>query len=401
MKIGIFGTWGNGDVIISTPVLKYKDMLWPESQIVWITMANKSDIFAYNPLVSDVRTPPNPHSLPSEIFFTPGYSPTTFKKTSPVVEDLDALYFPMLWLHKDMLGLPYGLVHREIFRYNKSLPVHPCLFFSHADWEASPTSIREFLLKRGWIIEAKTKAIHGPGHITGTEFGCLAIFGTVPSGSNIVVCGYPKSGNTWLARLLAEAIDCPSAGYFLLPHWDEIAIEGTDRVSTYKIWKTHSGPEIIDSKAIEIGKVIYIVRNVLDVVVSATYYFGNGNNHEDIYQRMLEGEFSGLCWKEHVSKWLDRGVYCIKYEDLLTNANAKIKEIVEYLGLTPVNETIARAVYNQSFAVKKRGLSGNLAAFLRRGKAGQYSEIPPELSKKISVDSEIEMKRLGYTIWRS
>lgn len=155
MKVGIFGTWGNGDIIISTPVLKYKETLWPKAQIVWITQADKIDIFAHNPFVTEVRTPENPNALPNEIFFSPGYSPTSFKKENPIVEDLDMLYFPVLWLHKNMLHFPYGLFHREIFGYDKSLPVHPCLFFTQQEDISAENFVSQ--LPNKWNIMLETE----------------------------------------------------------------------------------------------------------------------------------------------------------------------------------------------------------------------------------------------------
>jgi len=154
MKVGIFGTWGNGDIIISTPVLKYKDILWPGADIVWITQEDKRDIFRYNPLVSEVRVPKDPNSLPDSIFFKPGYTPSSFHKT-PDVNDLDKLYFPMLWLHSKMLRLPYGLIHRDIFGYDKSLPVHPCLFFSQEEEEKATKFVSS--LPHKWTIMLETE----------------------------------------------------------------------------------------------------------------------------------------------------------------------------------------------------------------------------------------------------
>lgn len=55
----------------------------------------------------------------------------------------------------------------------------------------------------------------------------------------IFVAGYPKSGNTWLTRLLGDALDCPTGGS--MPQQDavEIACEGNDRPGHYVIRKGH------------------------------------------------------------------------------------------------------------------------------------------------------------------
>ena len=45
--------------------------------------------------------------------------------------------------------------------------------------------------------------------------------------NNIVIAGYPKSGNTWLTRLVAEVLKCPVVGFLEQPQNNEIAIEGS------------------------------------------------------------------------------------------------------------------------------------------------------------------------------
>lgn len=47
----------------------------------------------------------------------------------------------------------------------------------------------------------------------------------------VLVVGYPKSGNTWLTRLVAELISCPVKRFFGQPGNPEIAIEGSNHQS--------------------------------------------------------------------------------------------------------------------------------------------------------------------------
>lgn len=51
--------------------------------------------------------------------------------------------------------------------------------------------------------------------------------------TNIIVAGYPKSGNTWATRLLAEVIGYPVAGSWRRNVVDALEIEGADRVSDF------------------------------------------------------------------------------------------------------------------------------------------------------------------------
>jgi len=64
---------------------------------------------------------------------------------------------------------------------------------------------------------------------------------------NIFIIGYPKSGTTWLARLLAEIIACPCKGYWgkRRTNRDEYATEGLKRKSEFRVWKGHHSVEIL------------------------------------------------------------------------------------------------------------------------------------------------------------
>jgi len=50
----------------------------------------------------------------------------------------------------------------------------------------------------------------------------------------ILVVGYPKSGNTWLTKLVAALVDCPSKGYLEQDERIEISQEGLNRNSNYE-----------------------------------------------------------------------------------------------------------------------------------------------------------------------
>lgn len=56
----------------------------------------------------------------------------------------------------------------------------------------------------------------------------------------VIVSGYPKSGNTWTTRLVAEAIGCPVKGFWGSDH-NEIAIEGAERDSEFLVYMSHPG----------------------------------------------------------------------------------------------------------------------------------------------------------------
>ncbi|MFN2507420.1 MAG: sulfotransferase domain-containing protein, partial [Chthoniobacterales bacterium] len=89
----------------------------------------------------------------------------------------------------------------------------------------------------------------------------------------ILVVGYPKSGCTWIARLVAELIGCPVAGFWKSDK-EEIAMEGKERVSEFAVYKSHhTFAELgMDPLRSEI-RVIYVIRDPRDVAVSGAHHF--------------------------------------------------------------------------------------------------------------------------------
>jgi hypothetical protein len=87
----------------------------------------------------------------------------------------------------------------------------------------------------------------------------------------IIICGYPKSGNTWLTRLTAEIVECPVKGFWDNLSLKEEALEGLDRVSEWECYKSHFCMKRLNVN--EDDKIIYVIRNPKDIIVSAYHYF--------------------------------------------------------------------------------------------------------------------------------
>ncbi len=248
----------------------------------------------------------------------------------------------------------------------------------------------------------------------------------------ILIVGYPKSGNTWLCRLVAELVDCPYHGFLGQPNAPDIGIEGDDRVSRYAVFKGHQ-PFTKAYKRARKASIIHMVRDVRDVVISGAPYFplmrfpfNNAfartlkvrcvrricrkffalRSEQERIQRMIHIVDKGslalswhsMPWDKYVEEYLQQDVLTVRYEDLLLKPIYESKRILLYIGLERDDNKIRQVVHNQSFEVrKKRALAEGDArhiAFLRKGFSGSWRD------KLTSQQKEFLKKRFFNTLKR-
>lgn len=255
---------------------------------------------------------------------------------------------------------------------------------------------------------------------------------------NIIVVGYPKSGCTWATRLVAELVGCPVTGFWRSEK-KEIAVEGEERVSDFRCYKSHH-------QLAELGvapndpniAIIYILRDPRDIAISAANYFQFDRYptltaffrglrrwekfyrhtlypllvREDYrFERMTEALLHGsaavhnwvrVSWRDHWQPYERAGVPMVRYEDLLATPETEARRILQHLGMERSPAAIASAIQNQSFERKKltllqKGETGR-AKFLRVGKSGQWrTQLPPQLEERFSAELGPDLARWRYS----
>lgn len=255
---------------------------------------------------------------------------------------------------------------------------------------------------------------------------------------NIIVVGYPKSGCTWATRLIAELVGCPVGGFWQ-SNKKEIAVEGEDRVSDFRCYKSHHQLTELGIQPNDPATwVIYILRDPRDIAISAANYFqfdqfpklaallrrvrrGEKLYRHTLYpllvrqnyrlERMTEALLHGsagvhnwvrVSWREHWRPYEKAGVPIVRYEDLLAAPAEESNRILQHLGIARSPEEIAAAIHSQSFERKKEALlkSGETgrAKFLRVGKSGQWREkLSPPLRVRFAEELGDELAAWGYS----
>uniref|UniRef100_A0AAQ4P943 Sulfotransferase n=1 Tax=Gasterosteus aculeatus aculeatus TaxID=481459 RepID=A0AAQ4P943_GASAC len=164
-------------------------------------------------------------------------------------------------------------------------------------------------------------------------------------------------------------------------------------------------PSFHTSKA----KVIYVMRNPKDIVVSSYYFhkmaefLDKPGTFDEFMEKFLEGKVLFGKWTDHVKSWRstdlgDRIMY-ITYEEMVQDLPAALRRISDFLGRNLSEEAIQKIAEHCSFATMKRNSMSNFSLvpkvymnsdtspFLRKGIVGDWKNhfSPEQLARFSSV----------------
>jgi hypothetical protein len=250
----------------------------------------------------------------------------------------------------------------------------------------------------------------------------------------ILLASFPRSGNTFLRNILMDVFSVYSWNNIevykkaqknfrkyeqlkklhALPAGKERKLEELRYKLSFPIIKTHEIPSRILPFCETKPKIIYLVRDGRDALVSMAHH------RKDIIQpgtdfvknlkesiRAPMGTYFGG-WGKNVSSWTEIAQLVIHFESLVNNPEKEIPRIREFLGLSePVIENIPTFDSQRSggshFGGKKRKKLSKAeqdefnAMFFRSGKTGSWKEdMPDELHKKFWKKYGDVMLKTGY-----
>lgn len=234
---------------------------------------------------------------------------------------------------------------------------------------------------------------------------------------------YPKSGNTWARVLIANLLSPGKPADFraineLVPDPSSETKRHFMRMPRPRVIKSHF---VFDPRY---PRVIYIVRDPRDVVISEYHYQRKTRNIDDHYpieeyvHRFIAGETypENGSWGEHVNGWLaardgNPRFLLVRYENLLSDPVDELARIAAFLNIVATPQRLAEIV-SLSSADRMRDLEARQSdasslmkgsrkdvAFVRSAKSGGWkAELPQACVTQIeSAWGEI-MKRLGYEL---
>ncbi len=154
----------------------------------------------------------------------------------------------------------------------------------------------------------------------------------------IWVLGYPKSGNTWLCRLLGDALDSPIDSGLRFP---SNADEGYNRPGPYVIRMRHHN--LLKAPFPGDNRLVQIVRDPRDVLVAAKNYWQSKGWDESL--RRVEN------WQANNREWLERSPF-VRYEDLLSATESWLAWLITQIGLQVGQTQMREAIERQSWEAR-------------------------------------------------
>lgn len=243
---------------------------------------------------------------------------------------------------------------------------------------------------------------------------------------DVFLVSYPKSGNTWTRFLIANLVYPEKNPDFsnindLLPDPEAMSKRDLARVARPRLLKSH---QYFDPRY---PKVIYIVRDPRDVVLSEYYFdikrraIADDYPKERFVSRFVRGDLNHPygTWGENAASWFytrrgDRRFLLVKYEALQTQAMDEMERIASFLGISAAPERLASAI-ERSSADRMRELEKKQAhlwsstretrqdkPFVRSAKSGGWKA---ELSESSAAEIESAwggmMREMGYELTAS
>ncbi|KAM4825266.1 sulfotransferase 2A1-like [Thomomys bottae] len=196
---------------------------------------------------------------------------------------------------------------------------------------------------------------------------------------DIITVTYPKSGTNWMIEILCLIESRGDLDWIRsVPIWERspwIETEpGFKRIKDRK-----EGPRLLTSHLpIHVfpksfftskAKLIYIIRNPKDVLVSS-YYFLRGSKYmknpqslQEYYEWFVEGRVPYGPWFTHVQGWMsmrDReNVLLLSYEALKKDTRGTVEKICRFLGKSLEPEQLDLVLENSSFQAMKENKMSN------------------------------------------
>lgn len=177
---------------------------------------------------------------------------------------------------------------------------------------------------------------------------------------------YPKSGNTWVRVILSNLLKKDENLKIGLHNIHQFVPDSHNKTQRQSIIQKNSDFNNLKIKIVKSHdrfkpffkkkKVIYITRNLLDVIPSYFFYLKARKSVQPRIDEVISGKANNSfgSWFNHIKFWVKRkehDILIISYEKLVSNTEKEIKSICDFIGLKSNSQEINKAIKNSN---KKR-----------------------------------------------
>ncbi|XP_056400062.1 sulfotransferase 2B1-like [Hyla sarda] len=220
---------------------------------------------------------------------------------------------------------------------------------------------------------------------------------------DVYIVTYPKSGTNWMIEILSllrtkgDPTWCNSLPIWLRSPWYE-TIEGQSQIKDVASpWVLTShlpihifAKSFFTSKA----KIIYVMRNPKDILVSLFYFskmvclYKDPKTFPEFFENFLQGNVLYSSWFDHVKGWMqikdNSNFFFITYEELHGDLRNSVIKICDFLEKNLDDSQIDLVVKHSSFNAMKENKMSNYTlipqdfmdqtkgSFLRKGVTGDW-----------------------------
>uniref|UniRef100_A0A8C6I6U9 Sulfotransferase n=1 Tax=Mus spicilegus TaxID=10103 RepID=A0A8C6I6U9_MUSSI len=219
---------------------------------------------------------------------------------------------------------------------------------------------------------------------------------------DLIILTYPKSGTNWLIEIVCLIQTKGDPKWIQsVPNWE--CSPWLESKSGYPVLTSKEGPRLMTSHLpthlfsksffSSKAKVIYLIRNPRDVLVSGYFFWANTNlvkNLESLgiyFEQFLKGNVGYGSWFEHIHGWLSmrerNNFLVLYYEDMKKDPKGTIKKICDFLGKNLGADELDLVLKYSSFqAMKENNMSNyslikedqitNGLKLMRKGTTGDW-----------------------------
>ncbi|XP_061919503.1 sulfotransferase 2B1-like [Entelurus aequoreus] len=248
--------------------------------------------------------------------------------------------------------------------------------------------------------------------------------------NDAIAVTYPKSGTVWMQEILPLVLNEGDLTPILtIPNWDRVPWleekrlqEVVDQLPSPRGLVTHFPYQFMPpSFKTSSAKVIYVMRNPKDIIVSSYYFHQMATFLEDpgtldeFIDKFLQGRVLFGKWTNHLKSWkraeLGDRILFITYEEMVQDLPSALRRISDFLGKNLSSEVIQKIADTCSFKSMQANVMSNFSLiskdymdpdkspFFRKGVAGDWKKhFTAEQVARISSTIYKELEGENFTL---